>query len=507
VSRRTGEPTESEDQALTRYRLLLPHLQGDVPLTRIAAQANVSQRTAQRWLERFRKQGFAGLRAQQRKDAGLRRAVREELQYVIEGLYLHRPAPSISSIHRRIKTVCQQKQWHSPSYKTVHSIIKKLEPALVTLAQEGSKKYKEIFDLVLRREAERPNQIWQADHTELDILIIDESGKPARPWLTVVLDDFSRAISGYYVTLDAPSAIGTALALRQAICPKLDPRWTICGIPEQFYTDHGSDFTSNHLEQISAELKMSTIFSTIGQPRGRGKQERFFQTVNQLFLSELPGYLASGAKNPKPTLTLEELDKAFCDWLLDDYMRREHSELGCTPYAKWENTGFIPRLPDSIEQLDLLLLTVTKTRKVQRDGIYFIGMRYTDTALAAFVGESIVIRYNPRDLAELKVYLNDEFICTAVCHEIANTTVSLKGLIKARNHRRKMLEREINARSEIVRLYMEPSRFRPSEQDSQQDPSASSLGAGDSHKPARLKLYAADFTAKKAKTRTISRNV
>jgi putative transposase len=44
-----------------------------------------------------------------------------------------------------------------------------LDPLLVTLAQEGSKAYRERFDLLYRREASQPNEIWQADHTPLDI--------------------------------------------------------------------------------------------------------------------------------------------------------------------------------------------------------------------------------------------------------------------------------------------------------------------------------------------------
>ena len=50
------------------------------------------------------------------------------------------------------------------------------------------------------------------------------------------------------------------------------------------YTDNGSDFTSTHLEQVAADIKMRLIFSTPGQPRGRGRIERFFETVNQMFL-------------------------------------------------------------------------------------------------------------------------------------------------------------------------------------------------------------------------------
>ena len=48
----------------------------------------------------------------------------------------------------------------------------------------------------MRRESVHPNDVWQADHTELDIMVLDET---ARPWLTVILDDHSRAVAGYTV--------------------------------------------------------------------------------------------------------------------------------------------------------------------------------------------------------------------------------------------------------------------------------------------------------------------
>ena len=40
-----------------------------------------------------------------------------------------------------------------------------IDPALRTLADEGDKRYAEVFELVHRRQADRPNEIWQADHT------------------------------------------------------------------------------------------------------------------------------------------------------------------------------------------------------------------------------------------------------------------------------------------------------------------------------------------------------
>jgi transposase InsO family protein len=30
----------------------------------------------------------------------------------------------------------------------------------------------------------------------------------------------------------------------------------VCGIPQVLYTDHGSDFTSRHIEQVCVDLKI-----------------------------------------------------------------------------------------------------------------------------------------------------------------------------------------------------------------------------------------------------------
>ena len=61
-------------------------------------------------------------------------------------------------------------------------------------------------------------------------------------------------------------------------------------------------------------------------------------------------------------------------------------------------------MPDSLEQLDLLLLTVAKARKIHPDGIHFQGLRYLDPVLAAYVGDSVIIRYDPRDMAEIRMF-------------------------------------------------------------------------------------------------------
>jgi putative transposase len=335
-------------------------------------------------VRRYRDGGLAGLARRPRADRG-ERTFPAELVRLIEGLALRTPALSAAAIHRQVVTVARTQGWPVPSYGTVYAIVRDLHPGLVTLAHDGPKVYRERFDLIHRREALAPNELWQADHTQLDLWVRDEHDRPARPWLTVILDDYSRAVAGYRVGFAAPSALQTALALRDAIAAKPDPHWHVCGIPQTFYTDHGADFTSRHLEQVAADLHMVLVFSTAGQPRGRGRIERFFATVNQLFLCTLPGYAPEGTPRPAATLTLAELDARLHRFLVEDYHQRIHGETGLAPQARWEAGGFLPRLPESPEQLDLLLLTVAKPRRVHQDGIHFQGLRYVDLTLAAYV--------------------------------------------------------------------------------------------------------------------------
>jgi len=103
-------------------------------------------------------------------------------------------------------------------------------------------------------------------------------------------------------------------------------------------------------------------------------------------------------------------------------------------------------MPESAEQLDLLLLTVAKTRLVRPDGIHFSGMRYISPTLAAYVGEEVVLRYDPRDVAEIRVFHADRFLCRAICQELAGQTVPLREIVRARNTRRRQLRETIAER-------------------------------------------------------------
>ena len=462
---------KEREEALRRFQILRPALEEGVPVSRIAKAKGIPQRTLKRWIKNYREGGLDALARNPRSDRGSHRGVSPETRLLIEGLALQKPRPTAAHVYRQVASVTEQKGWKVPSYEVVARIIRNLDPALVSLAHEGSKRYKEAYDLIYRRESTMPNEIWQADHSVLDIYLVGDDGKPARPWLTIVMDDYSRAVAGYFLSFRAPSIINTALALRQAIWRKDDPRWQVCGIPNAFYTDHGSDFTSRHMEQVSADLKMALVFSIPGAPRGRGRIERFFQTVSQLFLCRLPGYSPAGSPPAAPKLTLAEFDRLFRSFLLDEYHVRVHSTTGMAPHARWEAGGFLPQMPESLEQLDLLMICVAKTRRVRPDGIHFQGLRYIDLSLAAYVGEDVIIRYDPRDLAEIRVYHQERFLCRALCQELAGETLGIREITAARNRQRRHLRKSLADRSELVESLFSnrAGERRPAEPDSERN--------------------------------------
>ena len=179
-------------------------------MTQLARERQIVLRTARRWVERYRKNGLAGLVRRKRNDKNERKLL-PDLQQIIEGLALSRPKLSAAAVHRMAVEAAMKLGVNPPSYDVVYSLIRKLAPALVTMAHEGMKSYSESFDLVHRTEAEGPNAVWQADHTELDILVKDERGDARRPWLTIILDDYSRAVAQRGRPVEARVAASTSL--------------------------------------------------------------------------------------------------------------------------------------------------------------------------------------------------------------------------------------------------------------------------------------------------------
>lgn len=236
-------PATERAVAQGRFQLLEPHLTGGRDLRSVAEHAQVSFRTLQRWIAGYKRHGLPGLLRKERVDRGDRRTISPRLREAVEGLALEKPPLPLSSVHRQICQFAQIIGEPPPSYWVVRDIALSLPKDLQMLAQRGPRRFGELYDPVHSRDASKPNAVWQADHAQLDILLLRDDGGHARPWLTAVVDDYSRAVAGFYLSFDPPSVLRTSLALRQGIWRKFEPHRQICGIPDILYTHNGADFT------------------------------------------------------------------------------------------------------------------------------------------------------------------------------------------------------------------------------------------------------------------------
>lgn len=172
---------EARALALARFSQLRPHLEDGQPLLAVCREAGLAYRTGRRWLQLYRDHGLSGLVRKPRRDRDTRKALSVDLVKLVEGLALQRPAPSVREITRTVEKAAAQCGAKAPSYRTVARIVSSIAPALISLAHDGRKSHAERYDLVHRHEAERPNALWQADHTQIDLWAEKDNGKTARP--------------------------------------------------------------------------------------------------------------------------------------------------------------------------------------------------------------------------------------------------------------------------------------------------------------------------------------
>ena len=92
-----------------------------------------------------------------------------ELEQLVEALVLKKPPLTLAAIQRKVAEIARKKGLKEPSYRVVWLTAQQIDPALIKLAHEGTKAYNQEYELIIRREADAPNEIWQADHTPLDI--------------------------------------------------------------------------------------------------------------------------------------------------------------------------------------------------------------------------------------------------------------------------------------------------------------------------------------------------
>jgi len=239
-----------------------------------------------------------------------------------------------------------------------------------------------------RFQADFVNEIWVGDALHGPKI----AGR--KTYLFAFLDDCARYVVAARWAYSEDTC-RLAIALRPALLA-----W---GIPLCVYVDNGAAFKDAQLARACARLGIRLIHSAPAQPQGRGKIERFFNTVTSQFLSEItPVEATPGGAQPglvgSPVASLDELNDLFRAWIEASYHQTPNDTTGVTPAAKWAAglAATPPRRLDPARISEAFLWSTQRTVTAAGTVQLFKNTYQVDIKL---IGRRIELIYDPFDLA------------------------------------------------------------------------------------------------------------
>jgi putative transposase len=440
-----GISDDNWNEANRRFEIIRPLLAGSdrtrEDVEDAAAAAGVHWTTLYRWINLYLPTGRVSSLIPVRSDGGrgkgrLPDAVEQVITDTIEKYYLTALKPSVEGTIREIEKECRARGLEKPSDSSVQRRIRRIPEVEALAGRRGRRAALEKFaPHGTPPEVEWPLAETQIDHSLLDIMVVDSEHRLpiGRPWLTVLIDVFSRVILGFFVSLDPPGSIGTGLCIANAILPKerwlarlgIDAEWPVWGLPHRIKLDNAKEFRGKMLRRAAQERGIDLQFRKVKQPKYGAYIERLIGTIaSKIHL--LPGTTASSPKargeypsEAKAVFTIEELEQWLAQWFTTVYHHRLHRGIGRTPLSMWEEglrgtkdrpgIGLPPRITDETRlRIDFMPYI---ERTIQQYGVEVDNIRYWDDKLRPHIarkdpqhpGRTLKHRFHfdPRDLSML----------------------------------------------------------------------------------------------------------
>lgn len=408
-------------------------------------RTSISIPSVYRWLDAYEKGGYdiRALIPNSAKQGGagkrhLDEATETIIQSTIDEMYMHREKHTIENVFAEItlrvleenqnRQKTQELPLTPPSQRTIARRIEHLGMKEKFIARHGTQAAKHEFTQFGQTNyPDTPMTRVEIDHTRIDLMVVDaEDNLPlGRPTLTVCIDTTTRYPLGYYLGFEPPSYLAVQECLRHAIRPKENVRetygaehdWSAYGLPLTLVVDNGKDFLGRNLEDSCLQLGIVLQRTPVKSPHFKSTIERFFGTINTGLFHTLPGTTFSnifekGDYNSLKTarLSLHELHQIIHIFVLDIYAQKFHRGLEGIPAKRWQKfieSGYLPRLPANLDELDILLGCVD-ARTVQPYGIELFSLRYNCLDLLGLRtrsrGQKVKIKYNPSDLSRIYAY-------------------------------------------------------------------------------------------------------
>ena len=400
-----------------------------------SAELGISRSMVYRLVAKFRKRPqvsslLPGKRGRKASARALSVAAEAVVRDAITDVYLQPEKPRLSDLLKEIQRQCQRKGLRMPNFRTVKRRVDSIDAKEHLRKRAGAKAANDRFrpTRVLSTTDLLPLERVQIDHTQVDVIVVDEDDRRpiGRPWLTLAIDVASRAVLGFSVSLERPSVVSVALTLVQAVLPKdlwladrqLEVPWPMWGLPELLQLDNAAEFHSRALVRGAQEYGIRIDYRPPGTPHFGGHIERLIgTTMGAVHL--LPGTTFSnvaekGAYSSEKTsaLTLVELERWLALQVGGVYHQSVHASLLKPPVAAWED-GLARRRkalrkPEDPQTFFLDFLP-EEWRLIRRDGIQMFNIHYWDNVLSPLAGRSskpVLIKYDPRNLS--RVFYRDK---------------------------------------------------------------------------------------------------
>ncbi len=344
------------------------------------------------------------------QDASARRL--QLIAEVIRDVYLTKVRAKKEEVVRQVGLRCSSERMVPPSRKAVLARVRALDTREVAKARLQASEAASLVDSVPGTyRVDSALEVVQIDHTPVDVIVVDEAHRLpiGRPWLTLAIDVATRVVVGLYVSLEAPSSTSVALCLTQAVLPKepwlkaraLACTWPVWGLPRALHADNGPDFTSQALRRGCDEYGIKLILRPIATPHYGGHIERLIGTImGRVHL--LPGTTGSNPQDKgaypaesESVLTMAELERWLAIEICEQYHRRVHRGLRCSPLAAWQDAlsqagGGLGALPDQPDQFAWSFLPFER-RTLRRDGLHLFNIRYWAKMFEAVLDQRALI--------------------------------------------------------------------------------------------------------------------
>ena len=267
----------------------------------LATRFHRSERTIYRWLKGPSSKEVCPDSYQTKKKGRARKYPLTIFNRIVE-LKKEAPQRSAPMIHRKLEEECPES---CPSLSTVQKFLR--TEGLVNKERIQKQGYKKF-------ERTAPNDLWQ-----IDLAGAQTIGHLKSLHLIALIDDCSRyVVAGQYFRTE--QGINVMKVLKNAVEHH--------GRPNQILSDNGTQF-KNVLGKLATKYAMllemmdvTPIFAERNHPETKGKLERWFQTVIQMFLIE-----ARLEVIQKPKWTLAEFNVYFHQWLEWYNTKKPHGSL------------------------------------------------------------------------------------------------------------------------------------------------------------------------------------